>query len=83
MKTHKKLARIGANGERIAIPSIWSKILPLNVKCVPEVATLKNFHDSPFLNFVSGLLSKIKLIGTPIASDYDIFVNKLVKSNEI
>ena len=75
--------RIGANGEPIAIPSIWSKILPLNVKRVPEVSTLKSFHNWPLLNFISGLFSKIKLIGTPFTSDNDIYVNKLVKSNEI
>ena len=58
-------------------------MLPLKVISVSEVASVKSFYSSCLVYFISGLLSKFKLIAILIASNIEIFVNKLVTSIEI
>ena len=58
-------------------------MLPLKVISVSEVASVKSFYCSCLVYFISGLLSKFKLIAILIASNIGIFVNKLVTSIEI
>ena len=46
----KRLARIGANGEPIATPSIWSYIRPSKRKLVLKVANSNNVVRSSLEN---------------------------------
>ena len=55
MITINRLARVGANGDPIAIPSIWSYASPLNKKLVSEMQNKNNSNNSVFETFKLGL----------------------------